>query len=281
MKLEGKAFIVTGGAGGIGGEVAKQIIAKGGIVVSFDRYPKEKGEEITKPYHPERSLYVQVDIADLASVERGAQETLSIIPKGSLFGAVHCAAIAPGTTWTNKLVDAVKRYEDVLRVNAYGTFVVNAVIADAMNSQYPDEGPFGPRVKEERGVIINTASAVAWPVPARCLTYGASKTAVLGISQGMADFLGPYGIRVNSISPAVVASGLMTPNRIPYFQKELAAGCIFPHRVTTLEEIGQAILFMMENSMVNDFELRVDGGWRGSSNWGAPEDPRQNALSLE
>lgn len=37
---------------------------------------------------------------------------------------------------------------------------------------------------------------------------------VLGITSGIADFLGPYGIRVNSVSPAVVASALMGPDRI-------------------------------------------------------------------
>lgn len=40
---------------------------------------------------------------------------------------------------------------------------------------------------------------------------------VLGISSGIADFLGPYGIRVNSVSPAVVASSLMGPDRIVSF----------------------------------------------------------------
>lgn len=113
-------------------------------------------------------------------------------------------------------------------MNAYGTFAVDSVIADAVNSQYPDEGPFGPRTTEERGCIVNIASAVAHPVPARCLTYGPTKSkiypvrssssdpkltihvaCVLGITGGMADFLGPYGIRVNSVSPAVVASALM------------------------------------------------------------------------
>jgi len=91
---------------------------------------------------------------------------------------------------------------------------VNAAIADTINSQYPDEGPFAARVEEDRGCIVNIASIVADRVPARCLTYGASKKCVLGITEGMADFLGPYGIRVNSVSPAIVASGLMGPDRI-------------------------------------------------------------------
>ncbi|WWC94359.1 hypothetical protein V866_001201 [Kwoniella sp. B9012] len=281
MKVEGKAFIITGGAGGIGGAVARQIIEKGGIAVVFDILPQEAGEEKVKGYHPDRALYFNTNIAQLESVVAACDAALKAIPKGSLFGAVHCAAIAPGRKWSHKLVDGAENMRKNLEVNVWGTFTVNAAIADAINSQYPDEGPFAPRVEEERGVIVNTSSAVGWPVPARCLSYGASKTAVLGLSQGMADFLGPFGIRVNTISPAVVASGLMGPDRLPYFKKELDAGVIYPRRPTTLEEISSAILFLIENSMMNDFNLRVDGGWRGSSNWGAPEDPRQNALSLE
>ena len=65
--------------------------------------------------------------------------------------------------------------QKLLHVNTFGTFVVDACIADAVNSQYPDDGPFAPRVKEERGCIINISSVVAKPVPARCLTYGTSK----------------------------------------------------------------------------------------------------------
>ncbi|WVQ67494.1 uncharacterized protein L199_005694 [Kwoniella botswanensis] len=281
MKVEGRTFIITGGCGGIGGTVAKSIIAKGGYVVSFDILDDEAGQAKVKSYHPERAFYFNCNIADLESVVAATEQTLKVIPKGSLFGAVHCAAIAPGRKWNNKLVDSVATFSKVLQVNVYGTFAVNAAIADAINSQYPDEGPFAPRVTEERGCIVNVASVVAQPVPARCLTYGASKTAVLGITQGMADFLGPSGIRVNSVSPAVVASGLMSADRIPYFTSELEAGVIFPRRVTHPDEISDAILFLIENSMMNDFNIRVDGGWRGSSNWAGPVDPRKNALSLE
>lgn len=66
--------------------------------------------------------------------------------------------------------------QKLLHVNTFGTFVVDACIADAINSQYPDNGPFAPRVKEERGCIVNISSVVAKPVPARCLTYGSSKS---------------------------------------------------------------------------------------------------------
>lgn len=61
-------------------------------------------------------------------------------------------------------------------INSTGTFIIDACIADAINSQYPEEGDFPPRTTEERGIIINIASVVGWPVPARTLTYGVSKS---------------------------------------------------------------------------------------------------------
>lgn len=276
------AFIITGGAGSIGGTAARMILERGGIAILFDVLSPEAGTAKAKEWHADRCHYFQVDIADMASLESACAEALKVIPKGSLAGGVHCAAIAPGRKWTNKLADTVPGFAKVLNVNVYGTFAVDAAIADAINSQYPDvqADVFFPRVSEERGIIINIASAVARPVPARCLAYGATKTAVLGISSGMADFLGPFGIRVCSVSPAVVGSALMGPDRIPYFLGELDAAAIYPRRVTDPTEIGQGIVYLIENGMMNDFELRIDGGWRGGSNW-AGGDPRKNALSLE
>lgn len=76
----------------------------------------------------------------------------------------------------------IQDFAKVLNMNAYGTFAVDSVIADAVNSQYPDEGPFGPRTTQERGCIVNIASAVAHPVPARCLTYGPTKSKILFVN---------------------------------------------------------------------------------------------------
>jgi 3-hydroxyacyl-CoA dehydrogenase len=107
------------------------------------------------------------------------------------------------------------------------------------------------------------------PVP---LATPDSLAAVMGITSGAADFLGPSGIRVCSVSPAVVASTLMGPDRIPYFESELNAGVIFPRRTSQPAEVAHGILYLIENSMMNDFHLKIDGGWRGSSNWGGDKD---------
>ncbi|RSH87175.1 hypothetical protein EHS25_003666 [Saitozyma podzolica] len=280
MKLDNKAFIITGGCGAIGGATAKAILAKGGYVVVLDVLAPEVGAEKVKTYHPDRAFYFQVDISNLDQVESACDQALKVIPKGSLFGGVHCAAIAPSRPWTNKMKESAPHFAKVLNVNAYGTFVVDACIADAINSQYPDEGPFAPRVKEERGCIVNIASMVARPAPGRCLTYGPSKTCVLGIGSAAADYLGPSAIRVNSVSPSIVASALMG-DRTAYFEAEVEAGAIYPRRFAVVDEIVVGVMYLLENSMMNDYDLRIDGGWRGGTNWAGPHDPRSNAPALE
>jgi 3-hydroxyacyl-CoA dehydrogenase len=72
----------------------------------------------------------------------------------------------------------------------------------------------------------------------------------LGITTGAADYLGPYGIRVVSVSPSAVASKMMG-DRLPYMVAELDAAAIFPRRACEPEEVVHAVIFLIENSMMN------------------------------
>lgn len=74
------------------------------------------------------------------------------------------------------MADSIAQFKKMLDVNTFGTFVVNAHVSDAINSQYPDQAEkLPPRVNEERGIIVNYASAAARPY-ARVLGYGPTKS---------------------------------------------------------------------------------------------------------
>jgi NAD(P)-dependent dehydrogenase (short-subunit alcohol dehydrogenase family) len=70
---------------------------------------------------------------------------------------------------------SIADFRKMLDVNTFGTFVVNAYVADAINAQYPSGKKLPPRVDAERGIIINFASAAASPY-ARVLCYGPTKS---------------------------------------------------------------------------------------------------------
>jgi 3-hydroxyacyl-CoA dehydrogenase len=96
--------------------------------------------------------------------------------QGELRGPAEEATIMGSWTRLAVFADVCQDFETVLRVIAYGTFCVDATVADAINSQYPELDSFFPRVEEERGCIINLSSVVGHDPPARCLTYGPSKS---------------------------------------------------------------------------------------------------------
>jgi 3-hydroxyacyl-CoA dehydrogenase len=98
--------------------------------------------------------------------------------------------------------------------------------------------------------------------------------AVLGITNAAADFLAPCGIRVNDVAPAIVESPMsMASGRDVYFARELEAQSMFPRRFTRPAEIAEAIVFLLEHPMMNAHHLKVDAGWRQSSDWSS--DPRK------
>lgn len=70
-----------------------------------------------KEYHPTNAHYFKTDISDIDALSASANAALKVIPKGSLAGGVHCAAIAPSRTWSHKLVDSAK-----VRISNFGGF---------------------------------------------------------------------------------------------------------------------------------------------------------------
>lgn len=286
MKISGNTFIVTGGTGGIGGATAKFLVAQGAAVALFDVIPNEAGNTFAQGVSADgMAIYLKVDITDSEAVESAVGKVVE--KYGLLKGCVHCAGIAVKRPWTNDIADSIPYFKKMLDVNVTGTFIVNAHVADAINKPYnhPDgssaHAPFWT-TDEERGVIINFASAAANPY-ARVLSYGPTKTAVIGITKSFSDFLGPSGIRVVSISPSIVASA-MTADFNAYFTDDLLKHATFPRVPLTPDQITPTIQYIIENIGVNGIDIAVDGGWRLVSTKPGLEggkDPRDMAPGLE
>jgi NAD(P)-dependent dehydrogenase (short-subunit alcohol dehydrogenase family) len=161
------------------------LLAEGASVGLFDVIPQEKGDAIAKELSSSgKALYVRVDITDDKAVGAAVQQVVD--KYGNLKGCVHCAGIALKRDWTNDAAESIPNFKkasqiteelhrlglrwQMLDVNVLGTFIVNAHVAPFWTSD------------EERGVIVNFASAAAQNY-ARCLAYGPTKTATIGITR--------------------------------------------------------------------------------------------------
>ncbi|KAK9459233.1 3-oxoacyl-reductase [Lipomyces oligophaga] len=286
MKIKEHTFIITGGLGGIGKAVAKDFLSRGAKVALFDIVPEGKGTALAKELHSTKAFYVHTDISDPESTKAAVEAVVETL--GDLKGVVHCAGIAIKRPWSNDIADSIPDFIKMLNVNTVGTFVINAQVADAINKplNHPEGSSADSASKfwttdEERGVIINFSSAAAHGLYARTLGYGPTKAAVAGITRTLSDFLGPSGIRVNSISPSIVQS-VMTSNFLGYFGDDLLSHAAFPRRPVPVEEIVRTVVYLVENGFINGEDVRVDSAWRlVTSRTPGGKDPRELAPGLE
>ncbi|KAF5274665.1 hypothetical protein FQR65_LT16936 [Abscondita terminalis] len=152
MKIEGKVFVVTGGASGLGAATATHLVAQGASVIMVDMN-HELGEEMQKRLG-EKSKFVPLDVTNEIAVEQFFKQLEQ--DYGQLNGLINCAGIGPSA-------------KKVLNINVSGTFNMLRFAADVISRYELAAG------EEDRGVIINTASVAAFDGQIGQTAYAASK----------------------------------------------------------------------------------------------------------
>ncbi|QDQ40627.1 SDR family NAD(P)-dependent oxidoreductase [Legionella geestiana] len=240
MKLENKTAVVTGGASGMGQACVTALEECGARVVIWDKDANADNA-------------ICCDVSSAASVEAALVATLERAGVPSIL--VNCAGIAPAKKMVGKdgpmPLDA---FEKVISVNLTGTFNTMRLVADAMSRLVPD-------ADGERGVIINTASIAAFEGQIGQLAYSASKGGIVSMTLPAARELAPYGIRVNTIAPGLIATPLLLtmPEEV---QASLASTVTFPKRFGSAKEFAALVVHIIENGFINGEVIRLDGALR-------------------
>jgi 3alpha(or 20beta)-hydroxysteroid dehydrogenase len=192
LRLEGKAAIITGAAGGIGGATARLFLDLGARVMLTDRDEAKLAEAVERLGGGENCSAVSGDCGDDAIVEALLGATIE------LFGALDIMVANAGTEGTLKPIDELTAadFEQVLRTNVIGVWLAIKHAAQFM--------------KKSGGGAIVALSSVAGVVGfAGMAPYIASKHAVYGIVKTAALELAPVNIRVNAVAPGPVDNRMM------------------------------------------------------------------------
>lgn len=122
------------------------------------------------------------------------------------FGGVNVLINSAGVVGYETIIDyktkkphSVDLYRCIYDTNVWGLFNVTRLLAPMMAENKPDEN-------KQRGVIINLSSMMAYDPPAGLVVYGASKSAVSGMTMPLARGLAMKGIRVITICPGYIDS---------------------------------------------------------------------------
>jgi len=233
--LRGRVAVVTGALGNLGPVWTRALADAGATVVGID---VREGDGV-----------LRADVTDRASLERVLAEA------GTPAVLVNNAGIdAPPASRPSSGDEG--EFSRTLEVNVTGVYNSTQVFGRAM-------------CEAGRGSVVNIGSLYASvaPIPAlydhldppftKPAAYGASKAAVVNLTRYFARLWGPYGVRVNTLSPGGVRGG-QDAEFVRKYSERVPLG-----RMAEPDDLVGALLFLASDASayVTGHELRVDGGF--------------------
>jgi len=251
VEIKGSAFVVTGGASGLGEGTVRTLAAAGAKVVIAD-LQTDKGEALTKELGA-AARFVKCDVTSEADGQAAVDAALKNF--GGLQGLVNCAGIAIAERTVKKDgPHGLASFARVININLIGTFNMIRLAAVAMAKGRPNAAG-------ERGVIVNTASVAAFDGQIGQAAYSASKGGVVGMTLAVARDLSRDGIRVCTIAPGIFETPMLLgmPKDV---QEALGKQVPFPPRLGKPAEYAALVKHIVENEMLNGEVIRLDGAIR-------------------
>ncbi len=242
-RFAGKTVIVTGAASGIGRATAERIAREGGRVIASD-IAADKLEAL-KAENP------NADIVTVAGdlTKQDAIDAVVAAAGDRIDGLANVAGINDDFSPAGETPDAV--WDRVIAINLTAPFKLMRAVLPIME-------------KAGRGSILNVSSEAGLRGNASGNAYTASKHGIIGVTKSAAFMYGPSGIRVNSVAPGGVATGIpMPPNMSERGSARLAPFQQAIPTVATAEQLAASITFLLSDDGVNinGAILASDGGW--------------------
>jgi NAD(P)-dependent dehydrogenase (short-subunit alcohol dehydrogenase family) len=249
-ELSGKVAIVTGGSSGIGERIVELFVEQGARVVVAARR-QEEGHALAKRLGVH---FIRTDVSNEADVKAMVEQTVG------WFGRVDCLvnnAGVPSPMVSIAEID-VATIDHLLAVNVRGVLLGIKHVAPVMLSQ-------------GAGSIINIGSVAGLRGGASGHIYSATKAAVHSITRSAGAELGEKGIRVNSIVPGGVVTGIFAKaagvegakaDRLMDIVKGALTSSQPIPRAGMPEDIARAAVFLAGDgsSFINGQDIVVDGG---------------------
>jgi 3-hydroxyacyl-CoA dehydrogenase/3-hydroxy-2-methylbutyryl-CoA dehydrogenase len=251
MQVANSVGLVTGGAGGLGGAVAKMLVDGGGKVAIIDvldsgaAFAAELGEN---------AIYLPTDVTDTEQVAAAVATTVSTFGKIDL--CVNAAGISPAARVVSRDGELfpLELFKKTIDINLVGTFDVVRQAAGAMAKNDPDE-------VGERGLIVNVTSISAFEGQVGQAAYTASKGAIAALTLQLARDLAKLGIRVMAVAPGIMDTPMLAG--VDDKRRQMMADIhVFPKRLGLPSDFAQLVRSIMENGLLNGEIIRMDAATR-------------------
>lgn len=237
-----KSVFITGGSKGIGAACV-ELFSKNGFAVAFVYGKDNKAAQ--KLAAKTSALAIKADVSDVEQIERAFDQARTYFGIRS-FDVVVCNA---GISASGLITDMNEDVVDLLiGINLVGTINVSRKAVSHM-------------VEEKKGNIVMISSMWGQRAASCESIYAATKAGIIGFARSLAAELGPSGIRVNVVSPGVIATDM---NR-EYSDEDMSALADETPlgRIGLPDEVAEAVYYLASDkaSFINGQVLGVDGGF--------------------
>jgi 3-oxoacyl-[acyl-carrier protein] reductase len=241
VPLDQQVALVTGGAGGLGAVISRELAARG-VTVAVADIALDKAEGIAKEIGG-TAVGVALDVTDSSAVDTLVDRLTA--DHGRVDILVNCAGF-PVDRPLVKMTD--DEWRTVLDVCLFGTFATSRAVASGM-------------IEREYGRIVNLSSRAYLGNPGQA-NYSAAKAGVIGLTKSLSKELGRHGITVNAIAPGMIETEMVRSH--PKFEM-IAERAIKENSVKRLgipEDVASAVLYLTspEAGFVSGDVIHVSGG---------------------
>lgn len=260
-RVAGKRILITGAARGMGRSHAVRLAEEGADLILVDiceslpdvEYPLASLEDLQETARLVEQLNRRVvthvvDIRDAAALASATNDGVEKL--GGLDGAVANAGVLTVGTWD---ITTPEQWRTVVDVNLIGTWNTCAAAL--------------PHLVDRGGSLVNISSAAGLKGTPLHLPYTAAKHGVVGLSRALANELAAVNVRVNTVHPTGVETGMQPPSMHAMLRERRPdLGPIFmnalPIVMAEAIDISNAVLYLVsdESRYVTGLELKVDAG---------------------
>ncbi|KAM0816450.1 hypothetical protein AB5N19_02252 [Seiridium cardinale] len=266
MDLNGAALVIGGGSGI--GKACALSFAKFGIrslvVADIQSDAAEAAAIECRAAVTTREVRVEavsIDVTSRDSVDTVLKQVAQTL--GRIDYCVHAAGV--GVKIANQIAEAdATEFEQMLKVNVTGAFLVMRAISAIMKSQEPIPLRSGsPERGSTRGSIVIIGSASAMVATPNMVQYTTAKHAVLGMTKNAALDNAAHGVRVNSVCPSWVDTPMVRKamDDVPDLADMIKAAVPIG-RIALADEVADAVMFFCSSmsSYATGCNMVLDGG---------------------
>lgn len=221
-RFAGRHAVITGGASGLGKDVATRIVAEGGTVALWDLNAEALAvaKDATGAAH-----VVALDVSDAAAVAAAAEATLAALGKIDIL--ICSAGITGATVPVHEF--PIDSWLQVVGVNLNGLFYCNRAIVPAL-------------LANGYGRIVNVASVAGKEGNPNASAYSATKAGVIGFTKSLGKELAGKGVIANALTPATFESPILA--QLPQSQVDYMRSKIPMGRLGEVHESTAMVCFM-------------------------------------